>query len=380
MDEEDGSMIFKQFKDGDGCFSYLIGCEKKKVATVVDPSTNTSQYIEFLKASAFKLQYVIDTHSHADHVSGAGILANETGSKVIMHQETPQQRSIGTEKAPENIKEILMKNSGISVERYVGEGETLEIGEIPINILHTPGHTRDTMCLLLSDRILTADILHIGQAGRTDLPGGSSEQMYDTLFKKIVSLSNDLLIYPGHDYNDNTNSSLGYEKRNNEFLKPRTKTAFVQFVAKFFPEIKPGMQCGVKTIVGGGEVKGSPTLQDGLGNLIMDYMQRYPEEYTITIDQLKKRLDQNDKTLYLLDVRTPAEVSQGYIKGAVNIPIDKIHKKVEEVPKDKEIIAYCRSGARSGLATMYLRARGFKVNSLDHGIHEWEEAGYPTVK
>lgn len=373
-------MIFKQFKDGDGCLSYLIGCEKEKVAAVVDPSTNTSQYIEFLKESVLKLQYVIDTHTHADHLSGAGILANKAGAKIIMNKVTPHQRSIGAEKAPENIKEILKKNAGISVDRFVKEGETIQGGEIPISILHTPGHTCDTMCLLLSDRILTADILHIGQAGRTDLPGGSSEEMYETLFKKILSLSDDLLVYPGHDYNGNTNSSLGYEKRNNEFLKPRSKTAFVQFVAKYFPEIKPGMQCGVKTIVGGGEGKGQPTLQDGLGDLIIQYMQRHPEEYTTTINQLEKRLDSKDKSLYLLDVRTPGEVAEGYVKGAINIPIDELPKRVGELPKDREIVAYCRSGARSALATLYLRALGFKVNSLDHGIHEWEEAGLPIVK
>ena len=204
--------------------------------------------------------------------------------------------------------------------------------------------------------------------------------MYETLFQKIFPLSDDLLIYPGHDYNGNINSSLGYEKKNNEFLKPRSKAAFVQFVAKFFPEIKPGMQCGVKTIVGGHEAGTHPTLQTSLGNLIMDYMQRHPEEYTVTIDQLKKRLEAKDKSLYLLDVRTPGEVAKGYIKGSMNISIDKLPQKVEEIPKEKEVVVYCQSGARSALATMYLRARGFKVNSLDHGFHEWEEAGYSTEK
>jgi len=86
------------------------------------------------------------------------------------------------------------------------------------------------------------------------------------------------------------------------------------------------MQCGVKTIVGGGERKGTPTLQDDLGSLIIDYLQRHPDEYTSTIDQLKKRLDAKDKSFYLLDVRTPGEVAEGYIKGAVNIPIDEFQK------------------------------------------------------
>lgn len=373
-------MIFKQFKDGDGCLSYLIGCENKGVAAVIDPSTNTLQYLEFLKESRLRLQYVIDTHTHADHLSGAGILAQTTWAKVVMNKETPHQRSIGTEKAPETIKEILQKNGEISVDLFVGEGETLQVGKISLDILYSPGHTYDTICLLLPDRILSADILHIGQAGRTDLPGGSSEEMYDTLFKKILPLSDDLLVYPGHDYNGNINSSLGYEKKNNEFLKPRSKEAFVQFVAKFFPEIKPGMQCGVKTIVGTHEGTGQPTLQNGLGDLIIDYMRRHPEEYTTTIDQLKKRLDVKDESLYLLDVRTRGEVVEGYIKGAVNIPIDELPRKAEEIPKDKEVVAYCLSGVRSALATMYLRARGFQVNTLDHGIHEWEEAGYPIER
>jgi glyoxylase-like metal-dependent hydrolase (beta-lactamase superfamily II)/rhodanese-related sulfurtransferase len=372
-------MIFKQFRDGEGCLSYFIGCEKKKEAVVIDPSLNIQQYLEIIQGKSFHLPYVIDTHTHADHLSGAGLLAQETKAKIIMNKETPLQRSIGMGKAPENIKEILKKNGEILVDRFVEEGETIEVGEISIGLLQTPGHTRDTMCLLLPDRIFTADILHIGQAGRTDLPGGSSEEMYETLFKKILPLSDDLLVYPGHDYNGNTNSSLGYEKRNNEFLQTRSKAAFVQFVANFFPEIKPGMQCGVKTIVGA-HTGGPPTPQNGLGNLIMDYMHRHPEEYTITIHQLKKKFEAKDTSFYLLDVRTPEEVARGVIKGAAKIPIDELPRRAQEIPKEKEIVAYCASGARSALATLYLRARGFKANSLDHGIHEWEEAGYPIEK
>ncbi len=109
-------------------------------------------------------------------------------------------------------------------------------------------------------------------------------------------------------------------------------------------------------------------------------MQRHPAEYTVTINQLEKRLEAKDKILYLLDVRTPEEVAGGVIKGAAKIPIDELPKRAEEIPKDKEIVAYCASGARSALATLYLRARGFKANSLDHRIHEWEEAGYPIEK
>ena len=372
-------MIFKQFRDGEGCLSYFIGCEKKKEAVVIDPSLNIQQYLEIIQGKSFHLPYVIDTHTHADHLSGAGLLAQKANAKVIMSKETPLQRSIGMGKAPENIKEILKKNGEISVDWFVSEGDKIQIGEISIGLLQTPGHTRDTMCLLLPDRIFTADILHIGQAGRTDLPGGSSEEMYETLFKKILPLSDDLLVYPGHDYNGNTNSSLGFEKKNNEFLQTRSKAAFVQFVANFFPEIKPGMQCGVKTIVGG-HAGSPPTIQNDLGNLIIDEMQHHPEEYTVTIDQLKKRLEAKDKTLYLLDVRTPEEVAIGVITGAAKIPIDELPRRAQEIPKDKEIVAYCASGARSALATLYLRARGFKANSLDHGIHEWEEAGYPVEK
>jgi glyoxylase-like metal-dependent hydrolase (beta-lactamase superfamily II) len=113
------------------------------------------------------------------------------------------------------IEKVLAENALKRVDLYLGDGDELEIGDITLKAMETKGHTRDHMAILAGDRIFTGDVLIIGQCGRTDLPGGSSRDMYESLFGRIMPLSDDLIVYPAHDYRGNINSSLGYEKVNN---------------------------------------------------------------------------------------------------------------------------------------------------------------------
>lgn len=201
-------MIFRRFIiEGSRNIAYLIGDEKSRQAVVVDPSGAITDIINFLQRENLKLIYIINTHSHSDHTAGNNELAFQTGAKIMMHEAA----NIGAD--------IKLK-----------DGEIVKVDGINIRVIHTPGHTPDSICLILDGKILTGDTLFVGECGRTDLPGGDSSKLYDSLFSKIIKLDDDLEVYPGHDYGEKPDSTLEYEKKNNYVLKPRSKEEFISFM------------------------------------------------------------------------------------------------------------------------------------------------------
>ncbi|MFQ5762678.1 MAG: MBL fold metallo-hydrolase [Candidatus Bathyarchaeia archaeon] len=203
-------MIFRQMQIGAMMnFTYIVGDEKTRLAAVVDPHGEVDRIIETAKEAGLKIAYVINTHSHWDHVAGNDELASKTGAKVIMHA-----------------------SSRLKKDRAVNDGDVINVGETPIRTLHTPGHSPDEMCLLVEGKLLTGDTLFVGECGRTDLPGSSPEDMYDSLFNKILKLDDAVEVYPGHDYGPSPSSTVGHERRYNYTLKPRAKSEFVKFMAE----------------------------------------------------------------------------------------------------------------------------------------------------
>jgi len=201
-------MIFYQIHAASGQnFCYIIGDEETREAAVIDPSGEVEKILKFSKENGLKIKYIIITHSHSDHIAGNEELSSRTGAKILMHDSSKAR-----------------KDGGLK------EGDEISIGKIKVKIIHTPGHTPDSICLLANNKLFTGDTLFVGECGRTDLPGGSSDELYDSLFNKIARLSDDLEVYPGHDYGDRTHSTLGYEKKNNYTLKQRTKEEFIKFM------------------------------------------------------------------------------------------------------------------------------------------------------
>ncbi len=201
-------MIFRRFIiEGSRNIAYLIGDEKSRQAVVVDPSGAITDIINFLQKENLKLIYIINTHSHSDHTAGNNELASQTGAKIMLHEAA----NIGGD--------IKLK-----------DGEIVKVDGINIRVIHTPGHTPDSICLIFDGKILTGDTLFVGECGRTDLPGGDSSKLYDSLFDKIIKLDDDLEVYPGHDYGEKPDSTLEYEKKNNYVLKPRSKEEFISFM------------------------------------------------------------------------------------------------------------------------------------------------------
>jgi len=190
-------------------FAYLIGDEKTGLAAVVDPAGAVERILSLARDNGLKIIYVINTHSHSDHTSGGRELADVTGAKIVMHKKARATKHLAVE-----------------------DGDVISVGELKIKVMHTPGHSPDAISLLVEDKILTGDTLFIGECGRTDLLGGSSEELYNSLFSKLVKLDDELEVYPGHDYGDKPYSKLGYEKKHNYTLKPRSKDEFVKFMAE----------------------------------------------------------------------------------------------------------------------------------------------------
>ena len=227
------------------------------------------------------------------------------------------------------------------------------------------------MCFCVGPRCLdrnvfTGDLLLIGQAGRSDLPGGSPEEQFDSLFGKILSLPDNTRIYPGHDYRGAAFSTLGEERRTNPFLCPRTREEFVEFVRDFFPPLsesisgeKVTLQCGVQRVVQPGEKIKSITA---------------PELYAMKT---------GGKELFLLDVREPIELAtSGAIEGVFNLPVGSLKTRRDALPgnKDAMIVCVCQSGSRSLEAVHYLRQQGYEnVMNLAGGTRSWLGSGYPVV-
>ena len=203
-------MIFKQlFDQKSSTYTYLIASAKGREALIIDPVIeNVDQYIQLLKKLELRLVKVIDTHIHADHVTGASKLKNITKCSTIMGDHTPAQ----------------------SVEIKVKDDEYIGLDNLKIRAMYTPGHTSDSYCFLMNNQLFSGDTLLINGTGRTDFQNGSSYDAYDSLFKKILKLPGKTLVYPAHDYNGKTYSTIENEKNNNPRLQVKSAEEYAEIM------------------------------------------------------------------------------------------------------------------------------------------------------
>jgi len=337
-------MIIKQIRssDGTGTLSYIIADEAQKVAAIIDPNLEDIEiYSNLIKNSGFRFTYLIDTHTHADHISAVRRLKELAGAETIMHEESKNKSTMVDQGDAFGIGDTLRENVKVAIDRYVNDGDIINVGDIEIKVIYSPGHTNDHICLLSDGHLFTGDLLLIGQAGRSDLPGGSADDQYDTLFNKILTLPDETIIHPAHDYEGNPSSTLAIEKQTNPFLTPRTKAEYREFVSEFFPPVKDGMilQCGVQRVSTGNE---------GYSN--------------ITPEELRK-MKEKTSDLVILDVREPFELTRfGAIEGIKNFPMSTFVQKFDQVAnfKDKQVVVVCQSGSRSAEAAHFLVTKGFE--------------------
>jgi len=200
-------MLFRQIKHIGDNFSYIIADKCSKEAFVVDPSFNSEAIDQLAREYELNIKYVINTHCHWDHVAGNREIRSGSGSKVVAHRLAKVEKDI-----------------------EVVDGDTLKVGGLVIEVIHTPGHTPDSICLLVDSKLLTGDTLFVGECGRTDLPGGSARDMYNSLFHKLMNLDDAIEVYPGHDYGPSPRSTIGVERRTNYTLRGRSLEEFVDFM------------------------------------------------------------------------------------------------------------------------------------------------------
>lgn len=339
-------MLFEQIATG-GCQSYLVGCEHSCAAALIDAEISQVDRYQVLAArDGLRVRYVVDTHTHADHFSAARQLARRFGATVVMHRASP----------------------AVGVDMHVDDGETLVLGKLKLHVLHTPGHTADSMCLLAEDRLFSGDTLLIGATGRTDLPGGDAGALYDSLFGRVLKLDPATLVYPAHDYKGLGHTTLGAEIAHNPRLQPRDRAAFIEMMGSLNLTMPTHVTEALRTNLTGGKTVAQMLAEAAA---VVPFM---------SLAALKARVDTGDTELIVLDVRERDAYEAGHVPGARLLPRGQLELRVNEALPDptRRILTCCEYGRISTLAAATLRTMGFeRAVALDGGMQAWREAGYP---
>ncbi|HET6330812.1 MAG TPA: MBL fold metallo-hydrolase [Holophagaceae bacterium] len=351
-------MLFRQLNDI-ACKTYLVASEPTGEAAVVDPLLGREDhYLGVIKDLGLKLRYVVDTHVHADHLSGAAALRDRTGADHVMHRSSK------------------VSEGNLRVE----ERQDLELGDLRIGFLHTPGHTQDSLTLRLPDRILTGDFLFLGEggAGRTDLPGGDPGDHWDSL-RKLEALSGDLLVFPGHDYHQRSHSTLAEQRRANPRLQPRSREAYIAWLrdlrlapADWMNEVlKANLACTRDPRSVAIPAEGA-VCEVGAGSAAV------PQ---ITCEEFRSAAG----IALLIDVRQPDEFTGplGHIEGARLIPLGELPARLAELEpfRNQPVVTNCKAGGRSNQATTILLDAGFTdVRSLTGGMGRWNSLSFPVER
>ncbi|MGI9567140.1 MAG: MBL fold metallo-hydrolase [Nitrosopumilus sp.] len=188
-------------------FTYIVEDETTNEAIIVDPSWDLVELELIIKRYNLKIKYIVNTHHHFDHTLGNEAMAKSTNAPIIQHEFSELKHDIA-----------------------VKDGDFISFGHSKLRVLHTPGHSRDSLCLIGDDKIFSGDTLFVGNCGRVDLPGGSAKELYHSLFDVLSSLNENLIMYPGHNYGNSKTSTLGNEKITNPVLQKRTEQQFIEMM------------------------------------------------------------------------------------------------------------------------------------------------------
>ncbi|MGA8708867.1 MAG: MBL fold metallo-hydrolase [Steroidobacteraceae bacterium] len=340
-------MIFEQFSAG-GCQSYIVGCGESCAAALIDPEISLiDRYLASAAREGLRIRYLVDTHTHADHFSATQQLARQLQLPVAMHRASP---------AP-------------FVSLALDDGEMLAVGKLRLHVLHTPGHTRDSICLQVDDRLFTGDTLLIGATGRTDLPSGDPEDLYHSLFERVLRLDPALRVHPAHEYKGRPHSTIAQEIAENPRLQVRDRAAFVELMRNLNLKMPTHVTEALRTNMSGGKTV-AQMLAEAAANVPF-----------MSLAELKARVEAGSEELLILDVRERDAYEAAHIPGARLLPRGQLELRVnQELPDPtRRIVTCCEFGRISTLATATLRSMGFsRAVALDGGMQAWREVHYPT--
>ncbi len=335
------------------CKTYLVACERTRKALLIDPiRDNIERYLAFLAYHRLTLDAIVDTHTHADHPTGAFVLKDLTDARLIMHRRAPVP----------------------AVTEHVEQGDMISVGDLRLQVLYTPGHTPDSLSLYVDGRVFTGDVLLIGGTGRADFAGGDAGQQYDSITQKLFALPDETLVFPAHDYRGNSCSTIECEKRQNPRIAGRTREQYIALMASLnFPmpeKIQEVLQPN-QTAIDDDKAK-FPDLAE------LNRVRQF------TADEVNALLASSDPPL-LLDVREPNEYhgELGHIRGSILIPLRELAGRTVEIElhRNRRIVAVCRSGVRSTTAAAILEGLGFeRVFNLKDGMVDWNDRRLPVER
>lgn len=360
-------MYFKQFYLG--CLaqaSYLIGSDGE--AAVVDPQRDVDQYIDEAKAQGLRIKYVIETHLHADFVSGHRELAQRTGAEIV-----------------------FSKHAGATFpHRPVGEDEELQVGKAVLRIMETPGHTPESISILVSDgsdssepqRLLTGDTLFVGDVGRPDLAGGKgytpammAEMMYDTLHDKLLQLPDEVEVYPAHgagsmcgkNMSKETSSTIGQQRKFNYALQPMSKAEFVGMITTDLPAAPDYFPKDAEINRGGAEA-----------------LSELPTVPPLTAEVVRELTAQSNNLRHVvLDVRPAADFGAGHVPGSTNVGLGGQFAiwSASLIPMEAPLVIVAESDEKVAEARMRLARVGLEnvQGYLQDGLESWRAAGFEVA-
>ena len=345
-------MYFKQILDElCGCASYVIASRESHEAAIVDPSVHLDEYESLLSERGFSLSYVIDTHIHADHVSGARMLAKEhPDAKLCLHTSA----------------EVAYPFTPLS------DGQELPLGQLRLKIVHTPGHRKELISLLIINpprspepsMILTGDCLLVGDVGRPDFGGGDAEAQYESL-ARIMRLPDWVAVFPGHFEGPcgrgmcgRPNTTIGFERLYNSLAR-LGRQPFVEMLTSGVPARPLNMTAIEATNRGRVDMTWAmPTSRQKVDEMS-------PEQLEVECD-----------SAFLIDVREPGEFHHGYVPRAQNIPQAEIASRLDEIPREGRVALICQSGSRSYRTAQFLQEVGLtNAVSVAGGTDAWVESG-----